>query len=264
MAGLGFEPVLADNLDASHYYLAGPDSDRLDAFHRLAADPTVAAIVFARGGYGVPRLLDRIDWPLLARHPRAYVGYSDLTPFLLGVVQHLGIAAFHGPMVAGDFARGMDEIEVRSFLDAVGGRLPSTLPITGWWRRGPAEGRLVGGCLSMLTATLGTPHFPDLSGAVLVLEDVGERLYRVDRMLTQLRLSGELDDLAGLVLGHVDLLRGEDSEVLETILAEVLGGYSWPVARGLPSGHSPPNLTLPLGLRCSLNTDSDQLVVGIS
>ncbi|HEX6864125.1 MAG TPA: LD-carboxypeptidase, partial [Thermoanaerobaculia bacterium] len=101
LRGLGFEPVLADNLLSRQGFLAGTDAERLAAFHRLVADPSLTAIFFSRGGYGLMRLLPALDWDLLARHPRAYVGYSDLTPFLLGLVERLGLVSFHGPLVAG-------------------------------------------------------------------------------------------------------------------------------------------------------------------
>lgn len=274
---LGFEAHLAPNLASAQGYLAGDDEERLAAFHELAADPEIRAIFFARGGYGVMRLLDRLDWDLLAAHPRAYVGYSDLTPFLHEVVRRLGVAAFHGPMVAADFARGMSQIELGCLLAALAGEVPFAFPVEGWLRRGSAEGPLLGGCLSMLAAVAGTPHQPDLDGAILFLEDVNEPLYRLDRMLTQLRLSGMLAGVAGVVVGHVDLAasngvrRSEEPALLRALLSDRLsgpapgmpGGVKGPVAVGLPCGHSAPNLTLPLGLRARLDASSG-LLVGVS
>lgn len=263
LADLGFEPRLADNLHHRRGYLAGSDGERLDAFHRLAADPSLGAILFARGGYGVMRLLPAVDWPLLARYPRAYVGYSDLTAFLLQVPHRLGLASFHGPMVAADLARGLSPEEEGSLLAALAGELPAELPAGRWLRAGEAEGPVVGGCLSLLAALVGTPFFPSLEGAILVVEDVGERLYRLDRLLTQLLLAGSLDGLAALVVGHVDLLPDEDGDALPDLLAERAEGFSWPVAVGLPCGHSAPNLTLPLGLPGHLGADGS-LRIGVS
>jgi len=242
----------------------------------LAADSSIKAIFFARGGYGVTRILERIDWPLLARNPRAYIGYSDLTPFLDEVVTRLGIAAFHGPMVAADLARGLSPEEESSLLTTLSGDYPRTLPITGWLRRGQAEGPLAGGCLSMLVATLGTPFASRLDGKILFLEDVNEPPYRLDRMFTQLRAAGVLDSLAGLVLGHFndpeapsveeadeDSVERRAADSGETVwprlLEEVLGGFSWPIAFGLPCGHFPPNLTLPLGIAGRLDSAHDHL-----
>ena len=260
---LGFEPVAAENLASTRGYLAGSDDERLAAFHRLAADRTLSAVFFARGGYGSLRVVDRLDWELLAAHPRAYVGYSDLTPLLSAVVGRLGLASFHGPMVAADLARGLSPEEEGSLLGALAGDLPSLVPVATWLVPGAAEGPLAGGCLSLLAAAAGTPFAPDFEGAVVLLEDLGEPLYRLDRLLTQLRLSGLLSGAAGVVVGHLDLPAGQDPGALVELLADRLGDLGVPVALGASSGHSPPNLTLPLGLLCRLEPGSG-LLVGIS
>lgn len=266
LAALGYEPVEATNLRSCCGIFAGSDGERLDAFHELAADDSLGAIVFARGGYGVMRLLPGFDWSLLARRPRAYVGYSDLTPFLLQVVERLGVAAFHGPMVAADFARGLSREEREGFERALAGDFPLELRVSSDDTCAPVEGPLVGGCLSMLTATLGTPYAPDLAGAILFLEDLGEPLYRFDRMLTQLRLSGNLTGLQGAVAGH---LEGDDcgpsvAASHETLLEQFkleTGSFPWPAAWGVPVGHARPNLTLPLGLRARLDPVSGLLTI---
>ena len=266
LAGLGYEPVEAANLRSCCGLFAGSDDERLGAFHDLAVDDSLSAIVFARGGYGVMRILPRIDWQLLARRPRAYVGYSDLTPFLLQVVERLGLAAFHGPMVAADFARGLSDEERASFEQALGGGYPLSFPVTTEASGDAVEGPLVGGCLSMLVATLGTPYAPGFEGAILFVEDVEEPLYRFDRMLTQLRLSGSLARLHGAVAGH---LEGDDCEpslgashdtLLEQFRLEA-ESFPWPAAWGVPVGHSRPNLTLPLGLWARLDPTRGQLVI---
>lgn len=263
LEALGFEPVPADNLASRHALFAGTDDERLAAFHRLAADPSVRAIVFARGGHGLLRILPRIDWQLLARHPRAYVGYSDLTPFLLGVVRRLGLVAFHGPMAAADLARGLSGEEERSFLDALAGRFDGArLPVSGWLRPAAAEGPLLGGCLSLLTAVLGTPWEVPLAGGLLFWEDLGEPLYRLDRMLTHLGLSGNLAAIRGMVVGHC---RPTDAEApVGAWWHERIGGaladHPWPVAFGLPAGHETPNLTLPLGAPARLDPDLDSVL----
>lgn len=270
---LGFEPVLADNLTSRRGFLAGTDAERLDAFHRLAADPDLPAILFTRGGHGLLRILPGIDWDLLARHPRAYVGYSDLTPFLLGVVRRLGLVAFHGPLVAGELARGLSPVEEASFLDALAGRYPAEQPFTSWVRpprRLNGQGRdvsgpLLGGCLSLLAATAGTPYFPDLDGALLLLEDVNEEPYRIDRMLTHIRLSDSLTRISGMIVGHLGTFKGDGSPWpadWAALLEDTLAGFDWPVALGLESGHFPPNRTLPLGLPARLEEEGRRLVLG--
>jgi muramoyltetrapeptide carboxypeptidase len=261
---LGFEPVLADNVLARHGLFAGDDASRLAAFHRLAADPDLPVIFFARGGYGVMRLLPYLDWDLLGRHPRAYVGYSDLTPFLLEVIRRLRLVAFHGPMAAADLVRGLSPVEEESLLGALAGRYPVEQPVASFLREGEAAGPLLGGCLSLLAATLGTPYFPDLAGSLLFLEDVAEPPYRVDRMLTHLRLSGNLARIEGMLVGHLDgaEVPGRDPSSWPALVASSLEGFSWPLAWGLESGHMPPNRTLPLGLPARLSAGSGRLVLG--
>ncbi len=282
LADLGFEVVEATNLRSRSGLFAGDDRSRLEAFHALAADPTVRAIVFARGGHGVLRLLPAIDWSLLKRVPRAYVGYSDLTPFLLEVVTRLGLMAFHGPMVAADFARGLDDAERQSFLDTLAGRWPMVLPLadvaveqageeTG---KKVIEGRILGGCLTMLTATLGTPHAPDLRDAILFVEEVDEPLYRLDRMLTHLRLSGTLTGVRALVFGHLtatgvasDAPAGSAavtkavSNDWQALVAREGLAFEGPVASGLLAGHQAPNLTVPLGAAGTLDPVARTLTV---
>lgn len=273
LEALGFEPVLAANLDlrTDDGLHAGSDAERLQAFHDLAADPDLPALVFARGGHGVLRLLPKIDWDLLARRPRAYVGYSDLTPFLLEVVRRLGWVTFHGPMVAADLARGLSTEEEGSFLEALAGRYPREIPLAGG-RGETVEGPLLGGCLSMLVSTLGTDFSPDLSGAILFVEDVDEPHYRLDRMLTQLRLSNKLKSLQGMLVGH---LTGESGAELAADLprwldqAVTVGGPRVPapirsLGWGLPAGHEAPNRTLPLGSAARLDPRRARLEVGRS
>lgn len=272
---LGFEPVLADNLSGGlsgrsrHGLFAGDDAERLAAFHRLAADPDLPAILFARGGSGLLRILPGLDWDLLARHPRAYVGYSDLTPFLLGVVARLRLVAFHGPLVAAELAGGLDPVEEESLLGALAGRYPAALPFDGWLRPpGPAGNRLagplLGGCLSLLAGTVGTPFFPDLSGGILFWEDVNEPPYRIDRMLTHLRLSDSLAKIAAMIVGHVDGTQPGEAPVPDwpALVEDSLTGFAWPLAWGLASGHRRPNLTLPLGLTAMLESEDRQLWLG--
>lgn len=263
LRALGFEPVPADNLALRQRGLfAGEDAERLAAFHRLAADPALAAIFFARGGWGAPRLLPLLDWELLARHPRAYVGYSDLTPFLLGLVQRCGLMAFHGPMAAADLARGLAPEETASLLGALGGESEVSYPLAGG-SAGPAGEELVaapllGGCLSLLASSVGTAFAPDLAGSILFLEDVGEPAYRLDRMLTQLRQAGQLDAIRAIIVGHLTALGGRqlaagEAESLLAVFREHAEALGVPFAWGLAAGHDAPNWTLPLGAAALLD-----------
>jgi len=260
---LGFEPVAAPNLRSRHDLFAGTDDERLDALHGIADDPTIAAVIFARGGHGVLRLLPRIDWERLGRRPRAWVGYSDLTAFLLPLVAFTGVAAFHGPMGI-DLARGLEAEDRVSLLAALEGRFPTVVTargLAGETER-PAEGVSTGGCLSLLCALLGTPWAPSLDGAILVLEEVGEPLYRIDRMLTHLGVSGNLAGVRGALVGG---LRGTDEEedrpssVPERIRTWIPGV---PILHGAPFGHQTPNRTVPLGLPAVLDPGRRVAVFG--
>ncbi|MCB9378801.1 MAG: LD-carboxypeptidase [Holophagales bacterium] len=262
LGSLGFEPVLASNLLARDGLFAGSDEERLRGLHDLALDPSLSAIVFARGGHGALRLLPRIDWSALAAVPRAYVGYSDLTPFLLQVVERLGLVAFHGPMIAADFARGLSGDERESFLRTLAGEAPLTYPAQGVaGGSGEARGRLLGGCLSLLTATLGTPYATDFDGSLLFWEEVGEPLYRIDRMLTHLRLSGSLRAVRGAIIGRVrgiDEAADSPSDVPRRMAEHA---PDVPVLWGVPAGHEAPNWTLPLGMPARIDGESARLIV---
>jgi muramoyltetrapeptide carboxypeptidase len=253
---LGFEPVLARNVWASELVgdlrLAGGDARRVASLHELLEDETLGAIFFTRGGHGLMRIVDRLDWDLIGRRPRAFVGYSDLVPLLLGIVARLGWVAFHGPMVGADLARGLTVEERDSLLAALAGS-PGPWPVSE--ADGDAEGVLMGGCLSLLSSLAGTAYLPDLRGSILFWEDLNEPHHRIDRMLHHLRLSGSLAGVGGMVTGHLDApdgSRGPAAQALRSSFASL--GLSIPLALGLPAGHIAPNLTLPLGARVRLDS----------
>lgn len=257
----GFDVVSASNLGRKHGLFAGSDAERLAGFHELAADPTIEAILFARGGHGLLRLLPDIDWDLLGRRPRWFVGYSDLTPLLTQVVSRFGWVALHGPLVAADPVLEAGELE------ALRGAMSGTWPyeaalagVTGGWQ--DVSGPLVGGCLSLMTSLLGTEWATSAAESVLFLEDTHEPLYRVDRMLQQMRLAGAFDGVHGVVLGSFETRAGELYEP-EAVVASVrdAAGAGVPVAWGCPSGHCRPNATLGLGARARVEPETLRLVL---
>jgi len=257
LARLGFEPVPARNLRSRSALFAGDDGERIAAFHELVDDPSLEAIFFARGGHGLIRLLPRLDWARIAQRPRAFIGYSDLSPLLHRVVTHLGWVAFHGPMVAAELASGLSGEEEESLLGALAGDYPRAFATALGEQPSEVAGTLLGGCLSLFAATCGTPYAATFAGSILFLEDVDEPAFRVDRMLTQLRLSGSLAGVRAMVIGD-SMLRsiGEEGVFL---LRELTGGL--PIALGLAAGHTRPNLTLPLGLPSRLDAALGALVV---
>lgn len=260
LSGLGFDPVVAPNLRARTPLHAGTDDERLAGLDALLADEDLGAIFFARGGHGLLRLLPRLDWSRLARRPRAWIGYSDLTPLLNLIPQRLGTITFHGPMVAAEIADGLEPDEVESLLEALAGevrRIPAREV------KGPrVTGPLMGGCLSLLASVQGTPWAPDFRGRILFLEEVREPLYRFDRLLTHLELSGSLDGLQGLVIGALEGVGEDNSEATpEGILDDLAEARGWTRARGVEAGHGRPQRTLPLGAPVALGGGSDGLEI---
>jgi muramoyltetrapeptide carboxypeptidase len=265
LRALGYEPVAAANSRSRWGPFAGTDAERIAGFHHLLDDDSLAAIFFARGGHGLLRVIDRLDWERIAARPRAWVGYSDLTPLLLRIVERCGLVTFHGPMVGTDLARGLVDEEQESLARALAGERPS-LPVR-FLREGAAEGPLLGGCLSLLAAVQGTSWAPDLGGSILFVEDVNEPAYKVDRMLTHLRLSGTLTDVRAIVAGHfgpqwesgLERPATADSEPAGSWQLESLLDLPGPIAFGLASGHGVPNLTLPLGAEARLDPEAGTL-----
>ncbi len=265
---LGYEPVLATNSRSNDGLFAGSDHERLEGLHTLLASSEIGAVFFARGGHGLLRLLPRLDWDLVAARPRWFVGYSDVTPLLLEVVARCGWVTLHGPLVAVELAAGLERPEAQALDDALRGRSPAPLALAGasgdWASVGAP---LTGGCLSMLVATLGTPYAFSAAESVLFLEDIDEPLYRIDRMLQQLKLSGALEGVAGVVLGELtpsDLTpAGETGDapavILEAVRAAV--GDETPLAWGCPSGHCRPNYPLPLGGKTTVDPVRELLVI---
>lgn len=260
LEALGYRVRLAASVKARQGYLAGSEALRRDDVTAMFTSPDVRAIFCARGGYGVTRLLPLLDPLALARHPKIFVGYSDVSPLLVSLVQRGRMVAFHGPMVAADFGAddgdsvGLDE-QSRSQLVGVlseGSSLEVTIPRV--MRSGVARGTLIGGCLSLLAATAGTPYAVRGDGAILFLEDVGEAEFRIDRMLTQLHQSGAFAGMRGLVFGTMVACGWEGSGVqgLASLLDEWAARLGIPVGAGLPSGHNRPNITLPFGLEAEL------------
>jgi muramoyltetrapeptide carboxypeptidase len=259
--GWGFEAVPGAHVRKRHGYLSAPDADRAADLNAALADDSVDAVWCLRGGYGVMRILPAIDWSGLRRRPRPVIGFSDNTALHLAI-QRLGIVSFHGPHPATHELTGFSRdglLRALTRADAAG-----TLPVPDDGARaeaitgGAAEGRLVGGNLSLVAATLGTPYAIDARGAVLFLEEVGEAPYRVDRLVTQLRLAGVLDGVAGIALGGFTET-GDDSPGVLDVLRDLLGGLGIPVAHGFPFGHVDDNWTLPMGVRARLDADAGTL-----
>jgi muramoyltetrapeptide carboxypeptidase len=260
---MGFRVRVGEAVGERHLFTAGTVERRIADLHALFEDDEVAGILCARGGAGGGWLLPHLDTTLLREHFKPLVGYSDVT-FLHLLFNRLERVTFHGPMVAKEFAQGtFDEGSWRAALEGGAERYAtSDGDILALWD-GEAEGRLLGGCLSILAAAAGTPWAlnPDAGGTILFLEDVDEKPYRVDRMLLQLRLSGAFEGVRGVVFGDMKGCNPPASAdfTLEDVIRESLSGLGIPIALGLSSGHvNGPNVTLPLGVRARLSCHGDE------
>lgn len=253
---LGFEPVFSQAVFERDLYLAGSAEVRARDLVTAWRDPDIAAIVAARGGYGSVQLLPLLDREVVAGTPKVFIGYSDITSMLAWLLQACGLVAFHGPMVEGRFARGVEGYDRETFMRAVCRPEPMgeiTHPAMESLHDGTAGGMLVGGTLTQLVASLGTPYaFDPPAGCVLFLDDIAERPYRLDRMLTQLRLSGLLARVSAIVFNGLPRCAAEGgSPTARAVVQRVLEGFHGPILFGLPSGHTDdaPMITLPFGVR---------------
>jgi muramoyltetrapeptide carboxypeptidase len=266
LEGWGMQVVLGDAVLARDGYLAGADEARRADLQRMMDDRTVRAIFCARGGYGSQRIVPLLDFGGLARAPKPVVGYSDATS-LLGAVLGAGMSAVHGPMVADDIARGLpttSTAHLRALLTDPSYRWEFRVPEV--IRPGVATGPLVGGCLSVLAATLGTPWAPHTDGTILFLEDVGERPFRLDRLLTHMRQAGMFAHVAGVVFGTMASCPEIDGLGPRDVVRACFAEAPYPVGFGVPAGHPPEpdasgadNMALPLGIRVRLDTDRGSL-----
>jgi muramoyltetrapeptide carboxypeptidase len=258
-------------------YLAGSIADRVADLHAMFADPEVKAVFCIRGGYGAAMLLDKIDFPLIQRNPKIFIGYSDITALHLGIHRATGLVTFHGPITLSRFTDYTLENFKRAIFEPKPlGRLtnppeePKIRPThpTRTLRAGKATGPLIGGNLSLISSTLGTPWEIQTDGKILFIEDVDEQPYSMDRMLTHLRLAGKFKNIRGLVLGECADCTPRDYKPsyestfsLGEVLDNVLGDLPVPMVSGLTIGHTSDQLTLPLGIRATLDAADASLTL---
>ncbi len=266
---MGFRVKLGESCGKACGYLSGTDEVRARDVNNMFLDDEVDAIFCLKGGYGTMRMLDMIDYDAVRRHPKIFVGYSDITAMHIAFLQKAELATFHGPMPVSCWADGpMDDFTHASLMNTLMNAQPAgeIANPEGCPRRtvnpGVCEGELVGGNLSLIAALMGTPYELDTKGRILFIEDVGEKTYSLDRMLTHLRLAGKFDDCAGVVLGDFKNCEMEYpgySFSLEEIVRDVVAPCAKPVFSGLQSGHCTPKLTLPLGVRCRMDASACEL-----
>ena len=250
----GFEVYQRDDLLARDGYLAGDDARRVSELMELVNDPNIDGIICARGGYGCDRILPMLDAGAFRRAAKPLVGYSDVTALLLWQHRCAGLMGFHGPML--DHGADLDRAALDHLIQQLTGEgaLPSTLrgqALVG----GQATGRIIGGSLTLLAASIGSPWELDTRGAILLIEDVGERPYRIDRMLQQLRAAGKFEKLAAVGVGSFESCLDErcPQPDVDTVIENALRPLGIPIVCGLPFGHTKPNFAWPVGGRATID-----------
>lgn len=261
---LGYRVEVGKNVGKERGYLAGTDEERLSDLHDMFGNKEVKAIFCVRGGYGSGRLLDKIKFNLIKKNPKIFVGYSDITVLQMAIYQKTGLVTFAGPMVAVDFWKEeVDPFTEENFWDLLTkkrkiGKLHNPKDEHFFvLNKGRGEGKLFGGNLALLASIMGTHYFPSMKDAILLLEDIGEQPYRVDRLLNQLKLANIFKQANGVILGRfVDCYESDETKktlTLNEVIADYFNGMDIPVIYNFKHGHISSNLTIPFGVKCKLN-----------
>jgi muramoyltetrapeptide carboxypeptidase len=264
----GYRPFYFESILDHALYFAGSVDRRARELEEMFVRDDVRAIVCARGGYGSNYLLPALDLEKIKAHPKIFVGYSDITTLLTYFTDIAGLVTFHGPMVAKDWAHE-NGVDMPSWQAAVSSTTPWDVPLgdgVNGLVDGEAEGVLYGGCLSILVASLGTPYQIKSAGTILFLEDIAAKPFQIDRMLMQLKLSGLLDEVRGIVFGEMlDCIQtANQGYTLQQVITRIVGDLGVPVAFGVKSGHvTSGNLTLPFGVRAKLMVRRGQVALKI-
>ena len=267
----GYRVKFGKHIRSTHGYLAGTDEERAADFNTMVCDKDVKAIFAIRGGYGTPRILGMIDYRSLKQHPKIIVGYSDITALQLAIFRKIGLVTLSGPMTGVEMWKGMDPYTEKNFwrlltsTKKIGSlKNPADEPLK-ILHHGKTRGRLLGGNFSLLACLIGTPFLPELRKSILVLEDVEEAPHRIDRMLSQLLHAGVLQKLAGLVFGKFTGCNPSDPKephlTIDQVLEEYTSKITCPVITNFQYGHIQRKLTIPIGLRITLDTQQKRIVV---
>jgi muramoyltetrapeptide carboxypeptidase len=256
---MGFRICYDESIFQQHGFLSGTDTQRADQVNRLFADPSVQAIVCARGGYGSMRILPLLDLKTIRTHPKIFIGFSDISALLSALNEQCGLVTFHGPMVT--TLANATEKTIRAMKTALTSGAPfEVIPENAKViKPGVCSGVLAGGNLTTLCHLVGTPYRPNFRGKILIFEDVGEMTYRIDRMLTQMKLAGCFNGIAGLMLGAFKKC-GQLNEVVE-IFDNIFHDADIPILAGFDIGHGKTNLTIPIGRDATLDAEKKRLYV---
>jgi muramoyltetrapeptide carboxypeptidase len=258
----GYRTLLGKHVLKTYGYLAGTDAERAEDLHAMFRNPEVKAVMCIRGGYGTPRLLSNVDYRLIARNPKIFVGYSDITSLQLAIWKKCRLITFQGPMVGVDFPDGLDKLTEGLFWHLLtstkkaGSVLPPEEKVE-TLRPGKGIGRLIGGNLAHLVASMGTPYLPSFKGALLFLEDIGEEPYRIDRMMSQLRHGSILEHAEGILAGQFTDCGPRDPKKptlsVDDVFRELAALQPTPFLNHVPFGHESRKITMPIGLKARLD-----------
>ena len=267
LADKGFQVKIAKNLTTENGIMAGSKEERINSLHEFWADPEVKALFCVRGGYGIQRILPDLNYDLFSSNPKILVGYSDISALSCSILAKSNLITYSGPMVASDMGENFnlfsEEMLWRTLMGHPKIPNPSKEPLIAY-RKGNAEGPIIGGTLTVLLPYLGTSYMPNLKGAILVLEDIGENPGRIDRHFHHLKFQGVFDQISGLVLGKFEDCFQNDEDPVETlkeILDSTIEEYDFPVLMNFAYGHISKRVTLPLGAKAMLTTDPPQFEV---
>jgi len=270
MEELGLEVVLGKSCKCHHGYLSGSDKIRADDINEMFEDKTIKGIFAIRGGYGAGRILDMLDYNMIKRNPKVFAGYSDVTALHNVFNEKCKLITFHTPMASTEFYKGVDNYTMDYFIRNIFSDKPLGILKNPDGQEiktlvnGKAIGKLVGGNLSLVTSSMGTPHELDTKGKILFLEDVDEYPYKIDRMLLQLKQCGKFRDAAGIILGSwngCDPIEGSGSLTLIEIFEELIKTENKPTIYNLACGHGTPTISIPLGAKVKINGERKEIVI---
>ncbi len=263
----GYKVKLSSNINKQHGYFAGTDEERVNDIHDFFADEEISAILGTRGGWGTLRFLDKLDFDLIKNNPKPFIGYSDITTLQLAIWKKTGVGSISGPMCGVEMGKGIHEFTEKHFWNYINNtdsiyrvnleETPSKTLIAG-----KAQGILLGGCLSLISFLMGTPYCPDFSGAILFVEDVGEKPYKIDRYFAHLKKTGVFEKISGLILG--DFLDCEDEEddsafSVQSIIEEYFSDVPYPVIYNFPYGHGDVKVSMPIAANTIFDTQKQNL-----
>ncbi|WP_313233915.1 S66 peptidase family protein [Tissierella praeacuta] len=267
---MGFKVKMGKSLYERYGYLSGKDSIRAEDINEMFKDKEVNGIICIRGGYGTPRILDLLDYEIIRNNPKVFVGYSDITALHISFAQLANLVTYHGPMAASDMIDNFSDFSKSNLFRAIMNTEPmgkisnpekeEIITING----GVAEGFIIGGNISLIVDTIGTPYEIDVKGKLLFIEEVGEEPYNIDRMLNQLRLSGKLQEASGIILGDFNDCESKNPDenlTLKEVINDQVKLIHKPTIYNLQAGHCNPMVTLPFGVRARLDADKKELII---